>query len=89
MAIRSSLGRLSVAYGKDKPDFLNQSGPFALVRHPFYTSYLCSYASGLIASQSLVLLGQTCIMLFIYYQAARFEEDLFSNSSLVEVDPLK
>lgn len=73
---------LTVALSGDIPTFLLSHGPYAYVRHPFYTVYLlCNAAASVLANRSygyLVLLG-----FYIQAQAfARLEEEKFRRSPL-------
>lgn len=83
-ALRSSQARLSEIYSTDSPNFINRTGAYNVVRHPFYTSYLLMYLAGACVTPPPVLLIQTLIMLAFYYHGARFEERKFSESSLAE-----
>jgi protein-S-isoprenylcysteine O-methyltransferase Ste14 len=72
---------LSIAGSLDQPGHLNQRGPYAYIRHPFYASYLYTWAGG-------ALMGPWWLwcapLLFgvIYWRAARAEEDKFLSSPL-------
>jgi protein-S-isoprenylcysteine O-methyltransferase Ste14 len=52
-------------------------GPYRFVRHPFYCSYLLTWAE-------FRLLPTVTIMLIIYTRAAKLEEEKFTRSSLAE-----
>jgi protein-S-isoprenylcysteine O-methyltransferase Ste14 len=43
--------RLSVAFSRDRPEFLVADGPYRVIRHPFYSSYLLYWAAGVIAAR--------------------------------------
>ena len=43
---------LTVIHSSDTPNHLITSGPYSLVRHPFYTSYLANFAATAVASSS-------------------------------------
>lgn len=75
---------LSVAGSKDQPQHLNQNGPYAFVRHPFYVSYLCTwFGSGIISPHAWMLIPAV-VMAMLYWRAARAEENKFMNSPLAE-----
>jgi protein-S-isoprenylcysteine O-methyltransferase Ste14 len=57
-------------------------GPYGLVRHPFYCSYLLAWVAGVFASRQWWLAITPAIMLAIYWRAARWEENKFSNTPL-------
>src|SRR5690606_36209611 len=46
-------GRLHFAFDAEKPESLVTAGPYRLVRHPFYTSYLIFWAGLAIGTWSL------------------------------------
>jgi protein-S-isoprenylcysteine O-methyltransferase Ste14 len=74
--------RLSIAYNPDIPEFLLQSGPFRLVRHPFYTSYLLFWLSLVVMQPSIISASVAFVLLVFYLNAARFEEAKFARSTL-------
>lgn len=74
--------RLSEIYSTDAPKFLNRTGPYRYLRHPFYVSYLMSYLAGFVATLNPILFAQFAAMVFIYWKAAKFEEGKFSQSNL-------
>ena len=74
--------RLSIAYNPDIPQFLLQSGPFRLVRHPFYTSYLLFWLSLVVMQPSIVSASVAFALFGFYLNAAKFEEAKFARSAL-------
>jgi protein-S-isoprenylcysteine O-methyltransferase Ste14 len=73
---------LTLAFAHDLPFHLVDSGPYRIVRHPFYSSYLTAYLSGLITTMNLRLLPLVLCMATVYTWAARSEEAKFSASPL-------
>lgn len=73
---------LSLAYCEDQPKHLVQSGPYRLIRHPFYTSYTLAWIAGVLATGEAFLLITCLIMFFLYDQAASAEEKKFTSSRL-------
>jgi protein-S-isoprenylcysteine O-methyltransferase Ste14 len=71
---------LSAAFSPDVPRHLVQRGPYRLIRHPFYTSYLLMWLAGVPASGEWWLLATVAIMTGVYVRAALSEERKFSNS---------
>ncbi|KAK4053093.1 hypothetical protein OIV83_001828 [Microbotryomycetes sp. JL201] len=73
---------LTAIHSQDQPGHVFDTGPYALVRHPFYTAYLGNFAAGAVASNSrlgwLAFLGAVAI----YLQGARNEESKFAQSEL-------
>src|SRR5262245_45054847 len=74
--------RLSIAFSKDRPQYLLQVGPYRLVRHPFYTAYSFVWVAGSIAVLRWYLMPAVVVMLASYFWAARMEEAKFENSEL-------
>lgn len=74
--------RLTLAFSTDAPQHLLTSGPYKMVRHPFYTAYILFWLAGTVAFWQLWLLPSAAIMTALYVQAARAEENKFCNSSL-------
>jgi protein-S-isoprenylcysteine O-methyltransferase Ste14 len=57
-------------------------GPYAWVRHPFYTSYLLTWLAGVAATGHLWLLSTVLVMVTIYWRAALLEEKKFFQTAL-------
>lgn len=74
--------KLSIVFSADSPEFHMNRGPYAIVRHPFYTSYILTYAALALAGQEPLLIVLCLGMFFTYYFAARFEEKKFLESDL-------
>jgi protein-S-isoprenylcysteine O-methyltransferase Ste14 len=82
-AIRTNFRRpLSAAFSQDLPIHLIQEGPYRFIRHPFYCSYLLTWAAGVVASANAWLLPTVVVMFAIYLRAARMEEQKFGDSPL-------
>jgi protein-S-isoprenylcysteine O-methyltransferase Ste14 len=82
-AIRSTFRRrLSVTYNPDVPEFILETGPFGLVRHPFYASYLLFWFSFIVVHPSLINGAMAVVIFGFYLNAARFEEAKFARSAL-------
>jgi protein-S-isoprenylcysteine O-methyltransferase Ste14 len=81
--------RARAAHGAERPAFafvpavpgwFTRAGPYRLVRHPIYTSYLLAWAAAPVACAS-PLLGLTVLwMLVLHRRAARQEERAFASS---------
>ena len=82
-AIKSTYRRrLSVVYSTDIPTFILESGPFGVVRDPFYTSYILFWFSFVVMQPALIN-GLMALLLFgLYLNAALFEETKFARSAL-------
>lgn len=80
----------SIVFSEDKPKKLIRSGFYKRIRHPFYTIYLVSYFSISLATLDILTLTLSATMLLLYTDAAKFEENKFSNSDLkAEYDQYK
>jgi protein-S-isoprenylcysteine O-methyltransferase Ste14 len=74
--------RLSLAYSPDVPEFILETGPFGLVRHPFYVSYVLFWFSFIVVHPSLINGALALVIFGFYLNAARFEEAKFARSAL-------
>jgi protein-S-isoprenylcysteine O-methyltransferase Ste14 len=82
-AVRASRkARLRFAFDEEHPDSLLTSGPYRIVRHPFYTSYLLFWIGWGVAVWSPWAVLVVAIMLVLYVRAALMEERKFSLSPL-------
>jgi protein-S-isoprenylcysteine O-methyltransferase Ste14 len=82
-AIRTNYRKpLSAVFSSDQPAHLVKDGPYRIVRHPFYASYMLSWIAGPVASGYLWLWIAVIVMLVLYIRAAHFEERKFSSSPL-------
>lgn len=80
-AVRATTAtRLTLAFTGDEPEFLLQTGPYRLVRHPFYLAYSLFWIAGVFAGNSLFLAVVPAAMIGLYYRAATFEEHKFIAS---------
>jgi len=80
----------TVSVFKDKPPTvafsgtigteLKTKGPYGIVRNPFYTSYSMAWIGGTIATGCWWLIISFFCMFFIYWRAAKFEEQQWLNS---------
>ena len=80
--IASRAARLRLAFDPALPGGVVTRGPYGIVRHPFYTSYLLFWLGWSIAAWSIWALPPLLVMLAIYILAARGEEAKFARSSL-------
>jgi protein-S-isoprenylcysteine O-methyltransferase Ste14 len=75
---------LSAVFSPDDPVHVVQQGPYRMIRHPFYTSYLLSWIAGVFATGQSWLVLTVAVMIVLYYRAARYEERKFAASALGE-----
>lgn len=73
---------LMLAFAASTPEHLQTRGPYVLVRHPFYSSYLLAFAGGLVAAGTAWLLPLFALGVFTYWRAAVREERSFAASPL-------
>ncbi len=78
----NALRPLSAAFSPDAPVHLTDHGPYRFIRHPFYCSYLLTWAAGFVATAQMWLLPTVAVMLVIYIRAAMLEEEKFTRSPL-------
>jgi protein-S-isoprenylcysteine O-methyltransferase Ste14 len=84
-AINTSLRHpLSAVFSPDLPTHLVANGPYRMIRHPLYCSYLMCWLAGWVATGRMWLAPTVVVMLVIYVIAAAEEEKKFMRSSLAE-----
>ena len=74
--------RLTLAFSNDQPTFLLDQGPYALVRHPFYTSYILFWVGAATDAGSPLFWIVPIIVTVLYVRAASIEERKFVRSDL-------
>jgi protein-S-isoprenylcysteine O-methyltransferase Ste14 len=80
----SLLHPLSAAFSPDLPVHLVAHGPYRIIRHPLYCSYLLCWLAGWVVTGRLWLAPTVVVMLAIYLVAASREENKFMHSPLAE-----
>lgn len=78
----SAQSPLDFAFSSRQSDSLLSAGPYRWIRHPFYSSYVASWAAAAIGAPSLITIGVACVMIPIYFVAASREEHAFLSSDL-------
>ena len=73
---------LTLAFAVNTPAYVHIGGPYAYVRHPFYSSYVMFWLATAVAEHNL--LGWIILMLMtaLYSIAAKREERKFASSLL-------
>lgn len=71
---------LSLAFSTDAPTFLNESGPYRWVRHPFYTAYAISWLAVCAITGHPAAAAVFVVMMSLYVYAAYQEERKFLQS---------
>lgn len=64
----------------DKVGRIVTTGPFRLVRHPFYTSYILAWVSSSLLFNSMILWITLLYLLTFYFLSARKEEKVIMKS---------
>jgi protein-S-isoprenylcysteine O-methyltransferase Ste14 len=80
----SKAARLRLAFDEQGPRSLVMTGPYAYVRHPFYTSYIVFWAGLAISTWSIIAIFPFAILVVIYVFAAQVEEGKFARSAMAE-----
>jgi protein-S-isoprenylcysteine O-methyltransferase Ste14 len=73
---------LNWAFSNTQPLVLLDTGPFALVRHPFYWAYSVAWISGFLGTLRVITAVPVVVMTLLYYKAGASEEKLFAQSDL-------
>lgn len=74
--------KLPIAFSATEPTHLVRQGPFRLVRHPIYLSYMLAWIAGAVAIPSWWPWVVPLIMGLQYLSAIRQEEKMFLSGSL-------
>lgn len=73
-----------LAYSPFAPEHIVETGPYRLIRHPFYASYTLGWIANLTISASPILIVPLICMGALYVSAARLEERQFLSSALAQ-----
>lgn len=76
--------KLMLAFAHHVPDHVQTSGPYRLVRHPFYASYLLAFLGGAVAAGTPWIAPAVLAGAVTYWRAARQEEASFETSPVAE-----
>lgn len=79
---RTKVSRPTLAFTEDEPCFLMDDGPYALVRHPFYTAYMIFWIGTAVTIESIAGWLILTFLAIFYWAAARHEEKKFASSAL-------
>jgi len=80
-AVRAMRGHvMPYAFTPGAPRAFIREGPFAWVRHPFYSAYLIAWLAGWIATAQWWLLAPTAVTAWLLMRAAKGEEAAFLAS---------
>lgn len=70
---------LALALSENASKKLITEGPYALVRHPFYTSYILFWIGGVAVASSLFTVLTTLLLIFIYFYTSRREDEVLAR----------
>jgi protein-S-isoprenylcysteine O-methyltransferase Ste14 len=70
---------LSLAFGDSRSAKLLTEGPYSVVRHPFYTSYIIFWIGGIAVACSVFTIAAALVMIGIYFDAARREDKVLAK----------
>jgi protein-S-isoprenylcysteine O-methyltransferase Ste14 len=70
---------LSLAFSENCSPRLVTEGPYALVRHPFYTSYLVFWLAGIVVAPTIFTALAFVLLAAIYVYAARREDAVLAQ----------
>jgi protein-S-isoprenylcysteine O-methyltransferase Ste14 len=70
---------LSLAGGESRSTRLLVEGPYAVVRHPFYTSYIIFWLGGVAVAFSPFTVASALLMIAIYSRVARREDEVLAQ----------
>ena len=73
------------AFSNRTPEIIFLTGPFRLIRHPFYASYTLTWIAGVVAIHKPIVVTATSIMFLIYWLAATQEENLILKGQSSEI----
>ena len=72
----------TLAFTSDIPVHIHTEGPYAYVRHPFYSSYVLFWISSALSGGNFIGYALPIVMAVLYCVAARREEQKFAASDL-------
>jgi protein-S-isoprenylcysteine O-methyltransferase Ste14 len=70
---------LSLAFGENSSKKLLTEGPYSVVRHPFYTSYIIFWIGGVAVAYSVFTIASALMMIVIYFYASRGEDKVLAK----------
>lgn len=81
----SRAARLRLVFDPEHPRSLVETGPYRLVRHPFYVSYIVFWTGWALATWSLLALAGLVVVVAVYWRAAQLEETRFASSPMADI----
>lgn len=70
---------LSLAFSENCSPKLMTEGPYAVVRHPFYTSYIIFWLGGFLVAPSIFTALSFLLLVAIYFYASRREDEVLAK----------
>ena len=80
----SRKARLRFAFDPEGPRSLVTTGPYGVVRHPFYVSYIIFWVGWAFSPWSIWPFIPVAVLIAVYVAAARMEEGLFAGTDMAE-----
>ena len=78
----SRTAQLKLIFDPDNPRFILRAGPYAFIRHPFYSSYILFWLGCAVGSLHVANFGYIVLLTLLLVYAAREEEKGFERSAL-------
>lgn len=78
----SRSAELKLIYEQDQPRGILRAGPYARIRHPFYTSYILYWSGCAVATLHPINIAYAVLLVPVLWMAAREEERGFDASAL-------
>jgi protein-S-isoprenylcysteine O-methyltransferase Ste14 len=72
---------LDFVFSARAPQHIQMRGPYAYVRHPFYSSYCAAWIGSMVASFDFWIIAVGCGLIALYVWAAKREEHAFEASA--------
>jgi protein-S-isoprenylcysteine O-methyltransferase Ste14 len=73
-AVRVTRKRLAFVFSKISTNTLILAGPYRIIRHPFYSSYILCWLACVIFRPNILTVAVLIWMTYLYYSAAKLEE---------------
>ena len=77
-----SVYRSTLSLSPDLPAWMLNKGIYSVVRHPFFLAFILTWLGGALAEHCLRTSSTTIIMMFLYWYAAKMQENRVEKSPL-------
>jgi protein-S-isoprenylcysteine O-methyltransferase Ste14 len=72
---------LDFVFSARAPQHIQTRGPYARIRHPFYSSYCAAWIACMVATLDVWIIAVGCGLMALYFWAAKREEHAFEASA--------